>query len=95
MITRRDFLQLSAAGAGHVGTVGPGIRRHQAFPVGVQLYTVREQAEKDLGAVLAHISMIGYKEVETYWNVYTHPAKELREHDRRQRVDRAQRPFRL
>jgi sugar phosphate isomerase/epimerase len=39
---------------------------------------VREQAEKDLGAVLAHISMIGYTEVETYWNVYTHPAKKLR-----------------
>jgi sugar phosphate isomerase/epimerase len=48
------------------------------FPLGVQLYTVREQAEKDLGAVLAHIAMIGYTEVETYWNVYTHPAKELR-----------------
>ena len=39
---------------------------------------MREQAEKDLGAVLAHISMIGYTEVETYWNVYTHPAKKLR-----------------
>ena len=48
------------------------------FPVGVQLYTVREQAEKDLGATLAHIAMIGFNEVETYWNVYTHPADKLR-----------------
>ncbi len=80
MVTRRDFLQLSAAGLGALalpdltfafGAVKP-------FPVGVQLYTVREQAEQDLNAVLAHISMIGYKEVETYWSVYTHPAKKLR-----------------
>jgi sugar phosphate isomerase/epimerase len=46
--------------------------------IGVQLYTVRHQAEKDLPSVLAAIRKIGYDEVETYWNVYTHPAAELR-----------------
>ncbi len=78
MITRRNFLQLSAAGVGALALSDLAFGAVKPFPVGVQLYTVREQAEKDLGAVLAHISMIGYKEVETYWNVYTHPAKELR-----------------
>jgi sugar phosphate isomerase/epimerase len=78
MITRRNFLQLSAASMGALALHDLALAAIKPFPVGVQLYTVRDQAEKDLGAVLAHLSMIGYKEVETYWNVYTHPAKELR-----------------
>ena len=78
MITRRDFLQLSAAGVGAVALSRFSLAANTRIPLGVQLYTVREQAEQDLGAVLAHISMIGYNEVETYWNVYTHPAKKLR-----------------
>ena len=77
MITRRNFLELSAAGLGTLALSDLAFAAIKPFPVGVQLYTVREQAEKDLNAVLAHISMIGYKEVETYWNVYTHPAKKL------------------
>ncbi len=47
-------------------------------PLGVQLYTVRDLAKTDLAGVLASISAIGYKEVETYWDVYNRPAKELR-----------------
>jgi len=78
MITRRSFLQLSAAGAGALALGDMAFAAIQRFPVGVQLYTVREQAEKDLPGTLAHIAMIGYNEVETYWNVYTHPAKKLR-----------------
>ena len=77
MINRRDFLQLSARALGTLAFRNSLFAKN-TFPLGVQLYTVREQAEKDLGAVLAHIAMIGYTEVETYWNVYTHPAKELR-----------------
>ena len=77
MITRRNFLELSAAGLGTLALSDLAFAAVKPFPVGVQLYTVREQAEQDLNAVLAHISMIGYKEVETYWNVYTHPAKKL------------------
>ena len=78
MVTRRGFLQLTAAGVGTLALRNIAIAANTRIPLGVQLYTVREQAEKDLGAVLAHISMIGYTEVETYWNVYTHPAKKLR-----------------
>ena len=78
MITRRDFLQLSAVGVGALALGDLAFAAVKPFPVGVQLYTVREQAEQDLNAVLAHISMIGYKEVETYWNVYSNPAKKLK-----------------
>jgi len=42
------------------------------------MYTVREQAEQNLPAVLQAISKIGYQEVELYWNLYSHPAPELR-----------------
>jgi sugar phosphate isomerase/epimerase len=78
MINRRNFLQLSSASVAALALGDISWAAGGKFPLGVQLYTVREQAEKDLGAVLAHISMIGYTEVETYWNVYTHPAKKLR-----------------
>ena len=78
MITRRDFLQYSAAGLGTLALSDLAFAALKPFPVGVQLYTVRDQAEKDLGATLAHIAMIGYNEVETYWTVYTNPAKQLR-----------------
>lgn len=78
MLTRRDFLQFSAAGLGTLALSDLAFAALKPFPVGVQLYTVREQAEKDLPATLAHIAMIGFNEVETYWNVYTHPADKLR-----------------
>ena len=51
MITRRDFLQLSAAGLGTLALSDLAFAcAVKPFPVGVQLYTVREQAEKDLDA---------------------------------------------
>lgn len=47
-------------------------------PLGVQLYTVRDQAKKDLPGVLKAIREMGYEEVETYWDVYSRPAAELK-----------------
>jgi sugar phosphate isomerase/epimerase len=76
MWTRRQFGKLSAAAMAAVATrnlFAAGKR-----PLGVQLYTVREQAEKDLPGVLKAIREIGYTEVEPYWNVYSHPAAELK-----------------
>ncbi|HVP49814.1 MAG TPA: sugar phosphate isomerase/epimerase [Candidatus Bathyarchaeia archaeon] len=79
-MNRRDFLQFTAAGLGTLALsdLSFAFAGIKPFPVGVQLYTVRQQAESDLQATLAHIAMIGYNEVETYWNVYTHPADKLR-----------------
>lgn len=78
MPTRRDFLRLSVAG---VSTLALSSFSHSAgehIPLGVQLYTVRTLAEANLPKVLDEIRQIGYEEVELYWNVYTHPARELR-----------------
>lgn len=79
MFSRRDFLGLSATGISALAlrSVSPAARHR--IPLGVQLYTVRKQAEADLPSVLAQIRQIGYEEVELYWDVYTHPAAELRQ----------------
>jgi sugar phosphate isomerase/epimerase len=72
IFSRRDFLKTAAvgAGAGLVGLDGlmtaacrPGGPRKR-IPVGVQLYSVRNEAAKDLPAVLEAIGKIGYKGVE-------------------------------
>ena len=76
-MNRRRFVQLSAVGLG-VLTANRLIAARTPKALGVQLYTVRDQAEKDLPAVFEAISKIGYREVELYWNVYTHSPKELR-----------------
>jgi sugar phosphate isomerase/epimerase len=70
--SRRDFLKAAAAGAG-VGLVGFDRLAAAAkfagpagknIPVGVQLYSVREAAAKDLPAVLQALAKMGYKGVE-------------------------------
>lgn len=82
MITRRRFLEGSslaalaamsgvrsfAAGAG-TGPLG--------LPIGVQLYTVRDVAAKDLPGTLAKLQAIGYREVETA-GFYGRSGKEMR-----------------
>jgi sugar phosphate isomerase/epimerase len=78
MTTRRKFLQSSTALA-----AGAWLSQNKTFaashiPLGLQLYTVRYLAEANLPSVLQKIRAIGYEEVELYWNVYSHPAMELR-----------------
>lgn len=76
MIDRRQFLQMSIT-AMSVVVAGKCMAASATKPLGVQLYTVRDQAERDLPAVLEAIRKIGYREVEFYWNIYSHPAKDL------------------
>jgi sugar phosphate isomerase/epimerase len=78
MINRRTFLKSSAAALPMMSLSVSRLWAAQHLPLGVQLYTVRKQAEGGLSAILKEIRGIGYEEVETYWNVYTHPAPELR-----------------
>jgi sugar phosphate isomerase/epimerase len=76
MMNRRNFLISSMAVLGYAATrtfAAEGPR-----PLGVQLYTMRNQVKKDLAGVLAAIREIGYDEVETYWDIYSHPAAELK-----------------
>ena len=77
MLSRRKFLAVSIGGLASIVAARRGFAAtHRTL--GVQLYTVRKQAESDLPGILKQIRAIGYDEVETYWNVYSHPAKELR-----------------
>ena len=86
-LSRRDFLKAAAvgAGAGLAALDGFGALASQVaapkkkIPVGVQLYSVREQAARDLPAVLAAIGKMGYKGVEFagYYGWESKP-KELR-----------------
>lgn len=67
MTTRRAFVQTSAAALAAatlprwsgIGPAGERIER-----IGVQLYTVRAEMERDLEGTLARVAEIGYKEVE-------------------------------
>jgi sugar phosphate isomerase/epimerase len=70
--SRRAFFKAAAAGAGAglvglrklAGSVGLAAGAPKAIPVGVQLYSVREEAAKDLPRVLEAIGKMGYKGVE-------------------------------
>jgi sugar phosphate isomerase/epimerase len=70
--SRREFLKAAAVGtgAGLVGLEllgGPSLLAagpNKKIPVGVQLYSVRELAAKDLPAVLEAVGRMGYKGVE-------------------------------
>jgi len=75
-MNRREFLVSSGVmfGAAALRMYGQTGKR----PLGVQLYTLRKQAKKDLPGVLKAVRDIGYEEVETYWDVYNRPATELK-----------------
>jgi sugar phosphate isomerase/epimerase len=60
IVNRRSFL--GALGAGSVSLVK--LRAASIARVGVQLYTVRTEMEKDFDATIAKVAALGYKEVE-------------------------------
>jgi sugar phosphate isomerase/epimerase len=74
---RREFLQLSIAFAGGLAA-NRLLLAAERRSLGVQLYTVRQEAERGLPGVLEAVRKIGYTEVETYWDIYDRPAAELR-----------------
>ena len=76
MFNRRGFLRLSIAAAG--GLAGARLLAAERRSLGAQLYTVRQDAARDLPAVLEAVRKIGYTEVETYWDIYGRPPAELR-----------------
>src|SRR5947208_3219359 len=68
ILDRRTFLGTLGAGmmAARASFAGPepGRRASSIQRVGVQLYTVRTELEKDFDGTLAKVAAIGYKEVE-------------------------------
>ena len=80
-VTRREFL--GAVGALGV-TIGLGTASlaqtasGKKIPVGLQLYSVRDQCQKDLPGTVTAVAKIGYKGVE-FAGYYGRSAKELRQ----------------
>ena len=78
-MNRRTFLHQGAAGTAGLA-LGLTVARAAAatkIPVGLQLYSVREQCAKDLPGTVAAVAQIGYKGVE-FAGYHGRSAKELR-----------------
>jgi len=75
MLTRRSFLELSAAAL-------PSFTRtlwaQTHFPIGLQLSTLNSMAKADLPGTLSQIHAVGYQEVELTPVAYTLSAEQLR-----------------
>jgi sugar phosphate isomerase/epimerase len=78
-MSRRDALRLSAVGAAAVWGAGRAGRAEAKgrVPIGVQLYSVRHDCEKDLPGTLKAIKGFGYEAVE-FAGYYGRSAAELR-----------------
>jgi sugar phosphate isomerase/epimerase len=76
MSNRRIFLQQAglAAAAAFLSPLTSALAAEKAFslPVGIQLYTLREQLSKDVKETIAKVAKIGYNQVETF---YGYPGK--------------------
>jgi sugar phosphate isomerase/epimerase len=63
--SRRDFVKHAAlVSAGLM--IGPEAFFKTSGKLGLQLYTLREQLNKDLAGTLASVAQLGYQEVETF-----------------------------
>ncbi len=64
-VSRRRFLQCSAL-AGTAAVVFPRLARANplGLPIGLQLYSVREQLAQDYAGTLKEVASLGYQEVE-------------------------------
>lgn len=81
-ISRRSILKAGAgaAAAACLTSLDPrhaGAQEHKKIPVGLQLWSLRDEAAKDLLGVLRTASKMGYDGVE-FAGYFNHPAVELR-----------------
>ena len=72
LVSRRSFLALTA-----VTPIAAGASKDKHIPIGLELYSVRDQCKTNLPGTLAQVSKIGYKGVE-FAGYYDRSAKELR-----------------
>jgi sugar phosphate isomerase/epimerase len=73
-IDRRTFLGTMAMAA----VAGNSVRAASIPSIGMQLYTVRTQIEKDFDGTLAKVAAIGYKEVE-FAGYFDHSPQQVRD----------------
>src|SRR5262249_35999848 len=77
-MTRRQFLARSVAAAGLAGLASRAPAAPLGLPIGLQLYTVREQLGKDFDGTLKLVAAAGYQEVELF-SFLGRKAKAIRE----------------
>ena len=78
MVSRRDFLGLGAATLAAGGRLlGAEAEAAKKSPIGLQLYTLRREAGKDLPGTIAAVAKAGYKAVE-FAGYYNRKAEELK-----------------
>ena len=77
--SRRDFLKAGTGAAALMAAGRPILAAAESkkIPIGVQLYSVRQAAEKDLAGVLKGIAEMGYQGVE-FAGYYGWSAKDIR-----------------
>ena len=67
-VSRRAFFRAAAGGAAVFSVLGGwskfGAANPLGLPIGLQLYTVRDQLQKDFGGTLKQVATAGYQEVE-------------------------------
>lgn len=70
-ISRRDFIKAVGIGAAIITVPGTGLgfklKDSQKPEIGIQLYTVRNEIEKDFERTIRRIAGMGFKGVETYF----------------------------
>lgn len=81
-LTRRGFIRLgagvvAAAGAVRLGQATTSAAAKKKIPIGLQVYSVRNEAQKDLAGVLAQVAEMGYDGVE-FAGYYNWPAEKIR-----------------
>lgn len=79
MQTRRKFLRNSALLLPSVALAGRGAWAAEHIPIGLQLYTVRQEVAQNLPGTLRQVHEIGYTEVEGTSELYTRPAATVRQ----------------
>ncbi|HUZ03946.1 MAG TPA: sugar phosphate isomerase/epimerase [Acidobacteriaceae bacterium] len=78
--SRRDFLKTGAAALTCTAALGAGNFLHAeslGLPLGLQLYSVREQLQQDYAGTLKQIAALGYREVEAAGFFHYSPAQVL------------------
>jgi len=86
-VSRRDFLATTAASIAAAGIMGSGCMKEQTktaatpkgrIPIGLQVYSVRVDAQKDLAGTIAKVAAMGYEGVE-FAGWYGHSAQDIRQ----------------
>lgn len=67
--SRRDFLAI-AGSAVPLAYAGPAFAQRRQIPVGIELYSVRNELRRDLPATVTAVAKLGYQVVEFYAPYY-------------------------